>query len=175
MAKRTINLDTKDIELIIEALETSKTTNWQSRYAAVLRKMRNNLKTIKISSRKGKGRSLQKYICREIGEMIDVPYDQADDQCLIHSREMGQAGVDVILRGIAQERFPYCPETKATESLSIVETVQQAISNTVDPYDWLIVHKRKILDEPIVIISWSAFKRVFMKGFSLNKKVARPK
>jgi hypothetical protein len=160
MAKRTLNLDTKDIELILEALDSQKSS---PRMISLLRKMKNNLKTIKISSRKGKGRSLQKFICREIGELIGIPYDQEDDQCLIHSREMGQAGLDVILRGRAQKLFPYCIETKASESLSLTEAIQQAQNNTVEPYDWMVIHKRKILNEPIVMISWYAFKKVFSK------------
>lgn len=162
MAKRTINLDTKDIELIIEGLQELPKSK---RADLLFKKMRNNLKTIKIASRKGKGRSLQKFICREIGELIGIPYDQEDDQCLIHSREMGQAGLDVILRGKAQKLFPYCIESKATESLSLTEAVLQAENNTTDPYDWMVVHKRKIFSEPIIMISWSAFKTVFMRGF----------
>jgi len=164
MAKRTINLDTKDIELIIEALETSKTTNWQTRYENVLRKMKNNLKTIKISSRKGKGRGLQKYICQQISEMLDIPYDQEDDDCLIHNREMGQSGVDVVLRGKAQKLFPFNIETKATESLDFVGAIHQAEANMIESYDWMVIHKRKILGEPIVMITWSAFKKIFLKG-----------
>jgi len=163
MAKRTINLDTKDIKIILDNLEACNPKP-SIQVKSIIRKMKNNMKTIKISSRKGKGRSLQKYICREIGEMIGVPYDQEDDQCLIHSREIGQSGLDVILRGKAQKLFPFCIESKATESLNLTEAVQQAESNTVEPYDWMVVHKRKILNEPIVMIPWSAFKELFMKG-----------
>lgn len=160
MAKRTLNLDTKDIELIIEALGSLPKS---SRTDSLFRKMKNNMKTIKISSRKGKSRSLQKFICREVGEMIGIEYDQADDSCLIHSREMGQAGVDVVLRGKAQKLFPYCIECKSVENLNLVEAVQQAEANTSEPYDWMVVHKRKIFDEPVVFIPWSAFKKLFMK------------
>ena len=162
MAKRTINLDTKDIELILEGMSHLAKSK---RADNLFRKMKSNLKTIKISSRKGKGRSLQKFICREIGEMLNIPYDQEDDQCLIHSREMGQSGVDGILRGKAQELFPYCIESKATESLSLTEAILQAENNVTEPYDWMVVHKRKIFSEPIVMISWSALKSLFMKGF----------
>ena len=164
MAKRTINLDTKDIKIILENLEACNPKP-TPQVKAIIRKMKTNLKTIKIASRKGKGRSLQKYICREIGELIGIEYNQEDDQCLIHSREMGQSGLDVILRGRAQKLFPYCIESKATENLNLTDAVQQAESNTVEPYDWMVVHKRKILSEPIVIISWSALKSLFMRGF----------
>lgn len=161
MAKRTLNLDTKDIELILEALDSQKSS---PRMISLLRKMKSNLKTIKIASRKGKGRSLQKFICREIGELINVPYDQEDDQSLIHSREMGQSGVDIVLRGKALKLFPYLVECKASESLNLTEAIMQAQNNTKEPCDWMVVHKRKILQEPIVILSWSAFKSLFSKG-----------
>src|SRR4030066_247579 len=55
-------------------------------------------KPIKISSRKAKGRGLQKWLCQKISEMTGILYDQSDDSCLLHSREMGQSGTDVILR-----------------------------------------------------------------------------
>lgn len=164
MAKRTINLDTKDIEVIIKGLQLQSFTGEDLKRAEpLIRKFKNNLKTIKVSSRKGKARNLQQFVCHEVSEMIGIPYDQSDDSCLIHSREMGQSGVDVILRGEAQELFPYRVESKNTESLNLLEAIQEAESNSEDPYDWMVVHKRKLLREPIVIISWSAFKSLFIR------------
>ena len=165
MAKRTLNLDTKDIEVILKALQLKEglTREDLNRAEPLIRKFKSNLKTIKVASRKGKARNLQQFICHEISEMIGIPYDQSDDSCLIRSREMGQSGVDIILRGIAQELFPYCIEAKSAESLSIVDTIQEAESNTKDSCEWMVVHKRKILKEPIVIISWSAFKTLFLR------------
>lgn len=158
MAKRTINLDTKDIQIILEALEMIPES---SATTALTRKMKNNLKTIKVSSRKGKGRSLQQFVCTQISEMLNIPYVQSDDESLIRSREMGQAGTDVVLRGEAQQRFPFNVECKNTESLNITSVVQQAEANRKDPYNWLIVHKRKILPDPVVIMSWPAFVALF--------------
>lgn len=161
MAKRSLNIDTADISILIKSLEDcSLNSEGLSKNDALLRKLRNNLKTIKISSRKGKGRNLQKFVCSEISEMLSIPYDQSDDQSLIHSREMGQAGCDIVLRGGALKRFPFMVECKNSESLNITGTISQAISNTKTGYDWLIVHKRKTLTEPIVIISWNTFKKI---------------
>lgn len=161
MAKRTINLDTKDIQVLLDALETSPESTTKT---ALVRKLKNNMKTIKISSRKSKGRGLQQFVCSEVSELLGIPYDQSDDESLIRSREMGQAGVDVVLRGDAQKRFPFNVECKCTESLSLTEVVQQAEANTKEPYNWLIVHKRKALSQPVVILNWSTFRSLFEKS-----------
>ena len=154
MAKRTVNLDTKEIALILEWIPSD------SVYEPFRKKMQNQLKTIKVSSRKAKGRDLQKWMCSEISEIVGIPYKQDDDQCLIHSREMSQAGTDIVLRGEAFKLFPYSVECKNTESLDLVKTVVQAKSNTVDSTDYLIVHKRKALPEVVVVMAWDAFKKL---------------
>src|SRR5208283_6089250 len=107
------------------------------------------LTPIKVSSRKQKGRNLEQWGCEQISELINIPYDPKDDSSLINYRRMGQSGVDIILIGKAQEKFPYCIECKASESLNLTETIAQAQSNIKEGYDWMIVHKRKILNEPI--------------------------
>jgi hypothetical protein len=158
MAKRSLNLDTKDIELIIEALKDQKES---PRMTSLIRKMKTNMKTIKVSSRKGKGRNLEQWICRKISELIGIPYNPEDDDSLINYRRMGQSGTDIILTGKAQKLFPFGVEAKNSEQLSLTEAIQQAQSNTKEPYDWMVVHKRKTLKEPIVIISWSAFRKLW--------------
>ena len=97
--------------------------------------------------------------------MISIPYNPDEDSSLINYRRMGQAKQDIILMGEALIRFPYSVECKAAESLNILQAIKQAQSNinTKEPTDWLVVHKRKTLEEPIVIFSWSAFKKLFLK------------
>lgn len=120
-------------------------------------------KRIKPRSAKNKGAALQKFVCQELSEMLSLPYNQGDDECLIHSREMGQPGTDVVLRGEARKRFPYSVECKNTESLSLTDTILQAEANRAEGTEWLIVHKRKALSEPVVILSWSAFRALFAR------------
>ena len=157
MAKRTVNLDTKEIELILDWIPNDP------KYAPFKKKMQNQLRTIKVSTRKAKGRDLQKWVCGEVSEITDIPYKQDDDQCLIHSRELGVNGTDVVLRGEALKKFPYSVECKNSESLDIVKTVVQAKGNTVDGTDYLIVHKRKALPEVVVIMAWDAFKKLLRR------------
>lgn len=150
MAKRTLNLDTKDIEYILQFISKEDTP--------LAKKLKNALKTIKVSSRKGKGRGLQQWVCEQISEITGITYTQSDDQCEIHSRELGLNGIDVILRGSAFKKFPFSVECKNSESLNLVDTVTQARDNQVPGTSWLIVHRRKALPEDIVIMSWQNFK-----------------
>jgi hypothetical protein len=118
-------------------------------------------KKIKVSSAKGKGRNLQYWVCERIADITGIPWVQSDDNCEIHSREMGQAGVDVVLRGKAAEKFPFSIECKSSEQLNLVDTVNQASKNNLPGRNWLIVHKRKAIPNPIVILSWEAFEWIW--------------
>jgi hypothetical protein len=163
MASRVFNVDTSDLELIIGALVVCRNEMLSVDTAKIdklVKKCKNNLKTIKISSRKGKGRGLQQEVCRDISEITDIPYDQGDDNCLIHSREMGLSGLDVILRGEALQKFPFSVECKCSEGLNIKDTYEQVKGNALPKTDWLIVHKRKSIPEIIVMLSWDAFKKI---------------
>lgn len=129
----------------------------------LIKKLRRALQPIKISSRKSKGRELQKEICRDIAEMLNIEYKQDDDQCLIHSRSMGVSGTDIILRGEVFNKFQFDIECKRTERLVLNEAIAQAKENTKVGRDWLLIHKIN-RDGPITILSWDAFKRLFKKG-----------
>jgi len=115
---------------------------------------------IKISSRKAKGRNLQYWVCNKISELIDIPYNQSDDQCLIHSREMGQHGNDVILRGEALKLFPFSIECKNSESFNLINTLDQVNNNKTKNTDIMIVYKNKKI-KPIVIIDWETFEKLY--------------
>lgn len=125
------------------------------------RKLEKARKTIKTSSAKAKGRGLQQWVCAEISKLTGIPYVQADDDSLIRSREMGQAGLDVILRGEASKLFPWSVECKATESFSLGATVEQVERNVKPGTNWLIVHRSKRFRDPIVVLSWEAFARTW--------------
>jgi len=161
MAARTFKIDTTDLSVIITALEEYKNKHpTVSNMERIIKKCKNQMKTIKVSSRKGKGRELQYFICREISELTGIPYIQSDDDCDIHSREMGQHGKDIILRGEALRKFPFSVEAKCSESFDMLGTYEQAITNTTKDTDWLIVHRRKSIPEVIVMLSWNTFKKI---------------
>jgi hypothetical protein len=120
-------------------------------------------KSMNPRSAKNKGARLQKWVCQKIADIFDIEFDNQDDQCLIHSREMGQSGTDIILRGDIYNKFPYAIECKNTEKLSLYPTIEQAKNNTQLGQDWLIVHKKN-RSEPIVIMDWEAFEKLFKRS-----------
>jgi len=118
--------------------------------------------SIKASSAKAKGRELQKLVCRKISKLLNLSYDQSDDNCLIHSREMGQAGSDVVLRGEAFNRFPFDIECKRTEKLNIYKAIKQGKVNTKKGRNYLVVHKKNRTD-PIAILDLDVFMKILKK------------
>jgi hypothetical protein len=116
---------------------------------------------IKTSSAKAKGRNLQYWVCERIASLLGLEFNQSDDQCLIHSREMGQSGKDIIIRGDAYKRFPYSIEAKNSESLQLPTVIAQVQANTTEKEDWIIVHKRKTIKDPIAIMDWMTFEKLY--------------
>lgn len=164
-----ITLEKKEIIYIIKNLTyVDSTLSKKDPGQKIIKKLERLLKPIKISSRKQKGRNLQKWICQQIANFFHIKYDQQDDQCLIHSREMGQPGVDIILRGDIKNQFPFAIESKNSEQLNILQTIQQAKKNTDNKQDWIIVYKKKALQKPIVIMDWNCF-------IGMNKKILKGK
>lgn len=167
MAK--LSVDKEGINTILFLLAAAADINGElSKAEGKLKKQcERALKPHTTSYGKAKGRDLQKFICRELAEMSGLDYNQQNDQVLIHSREMGQAGVDIILRGKAREYFPFSIECKNTEDFSVYAVVEQAAANQAEGTDWAIVHKKKQQD-PIIVMAWAAFKRWYCKrGFLL--------
>ena len=112
---------------------------------------------ITVASRKAKGRNLQYYICKKVADLFDIEFDQQDDQCLIHSREMGQSGTDIILRGSINEVFPYAIECKSVEKPSIKDWIKQAKNNTKDNRNFLLFWKCKDFKKPVVVLDSEVF------------------
>lgn len=155
-------LQYKIIGLRSSHLETIKQ---QKECERLIKKFERAEKTIKVSSRKGKGRGLQYWVCERIAKMFGIEFVQSDDNCLIHSREMGLNGVDVILRGEIYNKFPFDIECKSCESLSIPDWIRQAKENNKkEDRDWLVVFKKQTLgSEPFVIMDWECFENMIMK------------
>jgi hypothetical protein len=122
--------------------------------------------SIKIASRKNKGRKLQQTIAKKVSDLLDIPYGKDE---LIRSREMGQSGKDVVLIGIAKELFPFSIEAKNCESWSVHQWIKQAKSNTDEGTDWLVVAKRNRQD-PVVIMDLDVFFNIFTELFNLKKE-----
>ena len=127
----------------------------------IMGKLERAEKKIKTSSAKGKGRSLQYWVCERIAEMFGIKFVQSDDTCLVHSREMGQHGTDICLRGELYNKFPFDIECKAQESLSIPDWVRQARANTKKGRKWIVVFKKQTIGgEPLVLMDWSTFEEL---------------
>jgi hypothetical protein len=162
MASRTFKIDTADLGIIIDALTVYRNeySRNPSNLEKIIKKCTNQMKTIKVSSRKGKGRGLQQTIGKDIAELVGCYYNQDDDSAPVASRPMGQHGLDIILRGNALAEFPFSVECKCSEGLNLTDTYEQVQSNMLPGTDWLIIHKRKSIPEIIVMLSWSAFKKI---------------
>lgn len=163
----TVNLSKKEIDSLAGMISKCFVHTGGSSEAELklFKKIQRAGKRITRSSAKEKGRNLQKKVCRDISETIDIPYDQSDDQCLIHSREMGQAGVDIILRGEAQTCFPFSIECKSAESLNLPAAKIQAETNRAVGTDWMIVYKKKEWTGPVMIMDWNKFVVMYSEMF----------
>lgn len=155
-----VKMDRKEMEFLVELLALNKDKNAD----ILMKRIKRAERPIKPSSAKGKGRGLQQWVCDRISKLLNIPYDQKDDECLIHSREMGLSGQDVILRGKAKELFPFSIECKACESLAVPQWVAQAKSNVQDGTDWMLIFKKQSMGNiPYVVISWDAFEKLYEK------------
>ena len=123
-------------------------------------------KRISVQSAKAKGSRLQQDIAKAIAEITGCEYGKDLD---IDSRPMGQAGVDVILRGRAKELFPFAVETKACESWNVHAWIDQAKSNVLDGFDtWLLVAKRS-RNKSVVIMDAEFFFELYKLHINLAK------
>ena len=160
-----LRLDKKEREFLMGLLSHNNDKKAQ----VLLKRLQRAEKPIKPSSAKGKGRGLQQWVCDRISRLLNIPYNQSDDDCLIHSREMSSNGVDVILRGKAKELFPYSIECKACETLSIPQWVEQAKSNQQENTDWMLIFKKQSMgSEPYVVLSWETFEKIYMNLLKIH-------
>lgn len=148
-----LKLDKAEIEELTRCLESQKNRVQEKLY----KKLKRLSTPIKIQSAKSKGRNFQYEVCQMIADAFFFKYDQHDPDCLIHSNEMGQSGVDIILRGEARKRFPFSVECKNQESLKITEWVEQAQHNQAEGTQWAVVFKKKSLKNPLVLLDFKSF------------------
>lgn len=120
--------------------------------------------SISIASRKAKGRNLQYWVCNKIASLFNIEFNQQDDHCPIHSREMGQQNRDIIIREPLYSKFKYSIECKNSESFNFKSTIEQVKANTKKDEKWIIVHKRKCFKNPIVMMDADLF-------FEMQKKI----
>jgi len=175
VAKREIKLDTKEIEKILTILNFVRpyATGCQVPHVdrgtiqALEKKFSVKEKRIKVSSAKGKGRALQKAICYVIAKYLNLPFDNTDDDCLIHSRQMGGLGVDIELRGEARKRFPFDVECKAQENIALPAFWKQTNRNNIEGRFPLLVIKSKVLGKaPIYVTNENGF--FYRRNFDLK-------
>lgn len=113
-------------------------------------------KRISVRSAKAKGRNLQKWVAKKIADLTGFEFEEEDD-ALISTRQMGQHGVDVILRREALKSFPFSIECKSSQQWSLPAAIKQSKQNTKKNTDWLLVLKRKELKTPVVVIDANIF------------------
>jgi len=173
MIMKEIKLNETEMRLVLEQFVYYGSLPIHKKYTKLKKKIETALKKqpIKISSRKAKGRELQKWVCRKIADIFGIEFNQQDDECLIHSREMGQAGADVILRGHIAKQFPFTIECKNTEQISLPNFIKQARDNTPENKKMLLVIRNKTLKDPIAVLDWDTFERLIKIIFSVGYRI----
>jgi hypothetical protein len=117
-------------------------------------------KPISVSSRKAKGRELQKLVANKISEITGIKCGKDE---AISSRGGGQSGTDIVLIDKAKKLFPYSVECKRTEKLNLHDAVKQAKANQMKDTDWLVISRRSN-EDAIVSMDIDAFFRLCEKG-----------
>lgn len=125
-------------------------------------------KTIKISSRKGKARNLQKWVCEHISQITGLPWGKDEE---IVSREMGQGGTDVRLSKNALSLFPFSIECKDQETWSISNFIKQAQDNQLENTNWLLVLKKSDIKPVCVMDADSFFQMLKNKPLLLKRRI----
>lgn len=116
-----------------------------------------NKRRITHASAKARGRNLQKWVCEKISKITGIAWGK---DCDIESREMGQTGVDIKLRGKALELFPYAIECKNQQKWSVQNWIKQAQKNKSDKHcTWLLFAKQNYT-KPIVIMDAEEFFKI---------------
>ena len=125
-------LDERHWDLISNLLGREISGSHKSR-ASFLSKMLK--RTIGVSSRKSKGRELQKFVADEISKLTGITCGKDE---AIESRGGGQSGTDVRLSKKVLRLFPYSVECKNCETWSLPAFIAQAKKNQLPDTDWLV-------------------------------------
>jgi len=121
-------------------------------------------KPIAASSRKAKGRILQKWAVAKIAELLEYRMPAEKDLQEIRSREMGQSGADVVIKSEKlRMRFPFAVECKNQEQISLFQWIEQAQANVTETLPrWMLIVKNKKLKKPVVIIDWEGVEALYV-------------
>lgn len=163
-----LNLNGKEKTVILKQLQMlgDETMDEKKARIALVRKVERSMQRIKPRSAKNKGAGFQKEVCELISKITGVKFDNSDDSCEIHSREMGLSGSDVVLRGAARERFKYGIECKNANSVSLPEWVRQARENAIDE-NWLLFIKSPLIDGgPVVVMPIEEFSELASRALT---------
>ena len=101
------------------------------------------------SSKKAKGRRLQKWVREVLIEKLKIHEED------IESRSMGAGGEDLIMARAAREKFPYSVECKNQERLNLWEAYSQSEANCGD-YE-PVVFLKKNNHKPLVLVDADYF------------------
>jgi len=162
-----IKLNEKDAELIQSLLlflkDNSQASPAQNKLYYKINKQLIK-KPIKVSSRKAKGRNLQKWAVEQIAVLLNEPLSENKDVNNIRSREMGQAGTDIWIHKSLLNKFPIAVECKAQENISLNQFIKQAKSNvTSEMKYWMLLIKNKVIQNPVVVMEWDLFAYLFSR------------
>ncbi len=160
MASKWVQLSEEERSLIIVGLYEVKSP----KAVKLISKIEKASKRITVQSAKAKGASFQVTMCEFVSKLTGIPFIRGSDDSLIAPRNSGGNGVDVILRGEAKRAFPFSIECKAQESMNLVETVEQAKTNTEDGLDWLVFHRKKALPCDVAIMDVATFEKIWKKA-----------
>ena len=103
---------------------------------------------MKSRSRKNKGKKLENYVGKAIADAIGEKYGRYE---MVRPAFGGEPGRDVILIGIASEKYPFSVECKNQEKWNLPVYIEQAIKNCQPGTDYqVIISKNRF--EPHVIM-----------------------
>jgi hypothetical protein len=159
MGVRNVSLSDEDISFIRSILVSDPSKYYISK--KITDKLDRSQRRITYASAKAKGREFQYFIGRKIAALLGVEFGTGDE-ALVSSRPMGQHGTDIILRGKANDNFPFAVECKATKDLRIVDAIKQAEANTPKG-KYAMVAFRQTGSDPVVIFSWDTFESLFKR------------
>jgi hypothetical protein len=125
MAQHRVYLTDEDIEYI-KSLDIPVGASL-SRGKSLIEKLEKSKQRIQTSSAKAKGRALQQEVAQALAEVPPgFSYYMVDDEAEISSRQMGQHGSDIPLRGRARNLIDFSFECKATKDFSFSAAMKQA-------------------------------------------------
>lgn len=157
-----LNVNNKEKKILLKNLQRlyAETVEEKKQRVALIKKIEKSMQQIKPRSAKNKGAAFQKEICGLIADILGIEFNNADDNCEIHSREMGLSGADVVVRGDARKRFGYGIECKNSNAISLPAWVRQAKENAIDG-QWLLFIKSALLESgPVVVMPLDEFEEL---------------